>query len=101
MGNVVPLESAVVRRIQRLLASRGAWNVKTTGIRKVGCPDLLCCYKGRFVALEVKRASTGYGATARQQHELLKIRQSDGYAQVVWHEDQVERILDGIDQDAK
>lgn len=97
VSNVVPLESAVVRRITRLLDQRGAWYVKTTGVKKVGCPDLLVCYKGCFVALEVKRDKQGYGATPKQEHELLKIRQADGVAQVVWHEDQVIRILDWLD----
>lgn len=99
MGDVVPLESAVVRRICKLLDSRGAWYVKTTGVRKVGCPDLLCCYRGRFLAIEVKRAATGYGATPRQEHEIKKICDAGGIAIVAWHERQVEKILNSIDSD--
>jgi Holliday junction resolvase len=99
MGSVVPLENAVVLRIQRLLVSRGAWFVKSTGVRKVGCPDLLCCYKGRFVAIEVKRQdprTASYGVTKKQELELQKINDAGGYALVAWTVEQVAAVLDEI-----
>lgn len=95
---VVPLEAAVVRRIERLLDARGAWYVKTTGVYLVGCPDLLVCYKGYFVALEVKRSIDGaYQANKKQLHEIKKIRRAGGRAYVVYSASDVEDILDAID----
>lgn len=97
---VVPLESAVIATIKRKLVQRGAWLVKSTGVSLVGCPDLLCCYKGRFVALEVKREGNGkYGATTKQLFELDRIRRAGGIAEVVWSFEQVEVLLNAIDEE--
>lgn len=91
----MPLEAAVVRRIQRLLTSRGAWFVKTTGVSKVGCPDLIACYKGAFFAIECKSAR---GHTSRKQdYELHRIKDSGGYAIVASTTFEVEQILNTID----
>jgi Holliday junction resolvase len=95
---VIPLEAAVVRRITRLLDARGAWWVKTTGVSKVGCPDLLVCYRGRFLAIEVKRSvESSYQLTPKQQHELRKIRKADGHAYVAYSEDDVKLVLAEVD----
>lgn len=98
MSSVIPLESAVVRRITRVLDARGAWWVKSTGVSKVGCPDLLVCYRGRFIAIEVKRSKeSSYGLTTKQKHELNKIRKAEGYAYVAYSEDDVKIILAEVD----
>jgi hypothetical protein len=46
-----------------------------------GTPDLIVCYKGRFIALEVK-TETGK-ATVLQEAALRKIRAAGGVAEVV------------------
>jgi Holliday junction resolvase len=79
---------------------RGAWFAKTTGISLVGCPDIIACYKGRFLAFEVKRERDGaYGATTKQLHELSRIEKADGISLVVWDVEQVRLVLDDIDSD--
>lgn len=97
MHGHVPLESAVVRAICRYLDSIGAWWVKSTGVAKVGCPDLLCCYRGQFLAIEVKRedpVTASYGVTKKQQYELQRIGQAGGVAMVAWN---VEMVKDAIE----
>lgn len=95
MNQVVPLEAAVVRRIMRLLKKRGAWFIKTTGVSKVGCPDIIACYNGRFLAIECKSA---VGTTSRKQdYELYCIKDSGGVAIVASTVDQVERAMDAMD----
>lgn len=95
---MAPLEVAVVRSICALLARRGAWFVKTTGVGLAGCPDLLACYRGYFIALEVKREENGkYGATTKQAHELRMVRRAGGYSLVVSNARQVKELLDEID----
>lgn len=47
----------------------------------VGIPDLLCCVKGRFIALEVKTA-TGK-PTIAQLVILDRINKAGGYARIV------------------
>lgn len=96
-----PRESAKVRAICRLLDRRGAWYVKTTGVGLAGCPDLLVCYRGFFLALEVKREHDGaYGVTVKQAYELERIRRAFGEAYVVVGTDEVVPILNALDVDA-
>ena len=95
---VFPLEEAVVKRITKVLDRRGAWWVKTTGVSKVGCPDLLVCYKGRFLAIEVKRhRDSSYQLTRKQQHELERVKKARGIALVAYGVEDVEPWLNGID----
>ena len=51
------------------------------GYQKSGIPDILCCIRGRFVALELK---TEKGApTVLQKYNLFKIQEAGGYARVL------------------
>ena len=53
-----------------------------------GTPDLLVCYKGKFIALEVKRPDSSYGLTKPQTIRIVQIKKAGGIAQ------QVESITD-------
>lgn len=98
MDTYVGRESGVVDRIIRHLAVRGAWNVKTTGVGKAGCPDILACYSGYFIAIEVKREHDGaYGVTKKQQHELEQIARAGGGWIVAASVSDVSLLLDDID----
>lgn len=61
----------------------GAFAYKTHGAADVqrGLPDIICCYKGRFVGLEVKRP--GKDATELQAFTIEQIRRAGGVAGVV------------------
>lgn len=96
MGELVPLESAVVARGHRLLKSRGAWFVKTTGVHMVGCPDTIACYKGYFIAIEWKRSGTANKRRA-QEAQLQKITKAGGYGFFAWNMDELTRVMDTID----
>lgn len=51
------------------------------GFQKAGIPDLLCCIRGKFVALELK---TEKGAsTVLQKYNIYKIQAGGGYARVL------------------
>lgn len=51
------------------------------GYQKAGIPDLLCCIRGKFVALELK---TEKGTpTVLQKYNLFKIQEAGGYARVL------------------
>lgn len=43
-------------KIRKYLESKGAWVLKTwsNGVQRAGVPDLIVCYKGRFMGIEVK-----------------------------------------------
>ncbi len=86
-------EKSIKAAIQRYLKKKGAWNLKIwgSGIGRTGIPDLLCCYRGRFIALEVK--VPGNTATKLQEYEINQIRAAGGIAAVVHSKDEVEAII--------
>jgi Holliday junction resolvase len=87
-------EKAIVEAIKKALTKRGAWVIKTHGSPHLaGVPDLLVCYNGHFVALEVKQPHTRDTVTRRQQHFLDAIEAAGGFGRVVTS---VEEALDVI-----
>lgn len=50
------LESKLQKRIQNYLTSIGAYEFKVHGeiFMRAGIPDIICCYKGRFIGIEAK-----------------------------------------------
>ncbi len=81
------------------LRSRGAWICKYPAgpHGSVGVPDLLACYRGRFLAIECK-AAKAKTPTAMQQHQLDLIVTAGGLATVSYPgSDDVAAILDSID----
>jgi len=70
-----------------------------SGYGSAGIPDIVCCYRGRFVGIECK---AGKGkTTALQDNNLERIKQCSGFALVV-REDFTELIalLELIDSQA-
>ena len=84
--------------VRRYLDSIGAWHLKTisNGMQRAGIPDLLICYKGRFIAVELK-ARNGK-ATPLQSWTLKRIRNSGGSAFVLYPDefDWFREFMEGI-----
>lgn len=59
-----------------------------------GIPDVICCFKGKFIAFEVK-TETGR-VSEIQKHTIAKIRKALGIAEVVRSLDEVKGILQKI-----
>ena len=61
---------------------RDVWflNKWGNGVEKGGIPDILICYKGFFIAMELKNPNGSYDTSPRQKIELQKIRKSGGIA---------------------
>lgn len=76
-------EKQFEEKVKKWLKEHGAWYVKTwsNGVQRAGIPDLIICWKGRFIGLELK-AERGR-ATALQLYELQKIQEAGGVAHVV------------------
>lgn len=53
----------------------------THGYGRSGVPDIICCYKGRFIAIECKAGKNK--PTALQEKELKGIREMGGIALVI------------------
>ena len=90
-------EAKVVASIERFLKTvSGLWYVKTSGGNlRAGTPDILVCYAGRFVALEVK-AQNGQ-ATDLQTATLRDIVMCKGAMKVAHDVEDVRLLLDQIE----
>ena len=59
-----------------------------------GLPDIICCYKGKFVAFEVK---TEKGKLSKlQEMTIAKIQKANGMAFKVTSLEEVKEILKGV-----
>ena len=61
----------------------------TYGMGRSGVPDIVCCYKGCFLAIECKAGRNT--TTALQDREIQRIRDAGGTALVV-NEDNIEAV---------
>ena len=86
------LESLIQSKILKHLQQRpDCWVVKTIQCNQRGGPDLLLCYNGKFIALEVK-SDTGR-ATKIQLAQMQRIRAAGGTAEIVRSIEDVKEIL--------
>jgi hypothetical protein len=92
-------EGKVKKQVKEYLQSIGAWYYMpvSNGMGRVGCPDILVCYLGLFMAFETKAPGKIKNVTANQQREIDDISRAYGLARVVDNVDQVkEAIRDSI-----
>lgn len=91
-------EYRIVQNIKKLIKSRGGWCVKIHGgpYQDAGTPDILACYEGRFIAVEVK---TSRGVTRPEQKVTQRaITGAGGYALITHLVGEVADVLDDIDK---
>lgn len=91
-------ESKVKKKVTTLLSSLGAYYFYpvTGGFGRSGVPDIVCCFRGRFIGIECKAGSNK--ATALQQKNLREIEEAGGLAFLV-NEDNftaLERVLKAL-----
>jgi hypothetical protein len=88
-------ERRLVNSIRAYLEGKDAWVFKVHGgdnpFQESGVPDLLVCWRGRFIGLEVKQP--GKKPTPRQEHVLREVRRAGGVVEVVSSVEQVEKLL--------
>lgn len=89
-------EGKVKKAVKEYLKSIGAWYYMpvTNGMGRVGCPDILVCYKGLFMAFETKAPGKIKNVTANQEREITDIISANGLALVV---DDVEQVKEAIE----
>lgn len=73
-------EKQIENQIKKYLKSIGAYVVKYFGCTytQAGVPDLLVCYKGRFIAIEVKTDSNK--TSSLQDINIQQIKEAGGIA---------------------
>lgn len=92
-------EAALQAEILRYLRSLGiwCWVMKTIVCNECGVPDIICCYKGYFVGLEVKTLKGKVSAPQRLQ--LKRIQMARGRAAVVRSMADVIEVLEKLDSE--
>jgi intein/homing endonuclease len=92
-------ESAIVSDIKKYLKSLDEcffWKEHGGMYGVAGIPDIICCYKGLFLAFEVKKPD---GKLTKLQEKTIKdIQAAGGQAYVVRSVDEVKRIIQHIEE---
>jgi hypothetical protein len=93
-------EGKVKKKVKEYLQSIGAWYYMpvSNGMGRVGCPDILVCYQGLFLAFETKAPGKINHVTANQQREIDGILRVNGLAHVVDDVEQVKSIIGTIER---
>ena len=92
------LEKDIVAAIKRYLTSLGSdiffWKEFGGPYGTAGIPDIICCYKGRFLGLECKLPA---GRLSRlQQRAIEKINRAGGIACRVESVEDVMRVIEQV-----
>ena len=88
-------EGKVKKKVKEYLKDIGAWYYMpvSNGMGRVGCPDILVCYQGLFMAFETKAPGKIKNVTPNQQREIDDIQRANGLAHVVDDVEQVKEII--------
>ena len=97
------LEKDIVAAIKRYLTTLGDdvffWKEHGGPYGASGVPDIICCYKGRFLGLEAKLP--GGKLTALQERALERINRAGGIARRVESVDDVRDVIAEADRETK
>lgn len=97
------LERDVVAAIKKYLSSLGGdvffWKEHGGPYGTSGVPDIICCYRGRFLGLEVKLPSGKL--TELQKRAIEKINRAGGIACRVESVEDVRAIIARVDSERR
>ena len=87
-------ETSLVRKIMTRLGAEGGWWMKVHGsiFQASGIPDIIGCYKGRFVGIEVKMP--GNVPTKLQLHNIGLLKEAGANVGVAYSVEQAIKIRD-------
>ena len=76
-------EAKVKKKVVDVIKKYGAYYFfpATGGYGRSGVPDIVCCYRGVFIAIECKAGNNK--PTPLQEAEMQKIREAQGFVLVV------------------
>jgi Holliday junction resolvase len=84
-------EAKIQAKILKELEVMGGWWFKVLSSNRSGVPDIIGCYRGRLIGLEVK-AENGR-ASALQEHHIKMINKAGGVAGIVRSVAEVKALL--------
>jgi hypothetical protein len=85
-------EAKLKKQVKKILDDIGAYHFSplTAGYGRSGVPDIIVCYKGKFIGIECK---AGKGKlTALQEYNIEQIKRNQGLA-IVINEGNIETLL--------
>jgi hypothetical protein len=85
-------ESKVKKRVKKILDDFGAYHFSPMmdGYGRSGVPDIIACYKGKFIGIECKSGDNK--PTLLQLRNIDDIKRNQGLA-IVINEDNIESLL--------
>jgi hypothetical protein len=92
-------EGKVKEACKKFLKARGAWYFMpvSNGMGQVGIPDIICCYRGKFVAIETKAPGKKGNVTPNQKRAIEDIQGARGFAWVVDDPGDLDALFTAID----
>lgn len=90
-------EGKVKAHIKDYLNTLGVWHFSppANGFGRSGIPDLVCCFQGHFIGIEVKAPGKRTNTTTMQDREIASINAAGGTALVVDDVAQIKHIFEG------
>lgn len=89
-------EAAIQKKMIDYLNNQGAYVFKVISANKKGIPDICCCYKGLFIAIEVKRPASKRNVSKLQQYNIDSIKRAGGIALVAWDLEQIQLLIENL-----
>lgn len=92
-------ESQLTSKVKNYVKSKGAYVEKIFGggFQASGIPDLIACYNGLFIGIELK-SPTGKGrASDVQKIKIKRIRDAGGIAFITDNLEDVKEVFENID----
>jgi hypothetical protein len=91
-------EGKVKDAVRKALKARTIWFYQPmqNGMGQVGIPDFICCWDGKFLAIETKAPGKRKDTTANQDRVLGEIFSHGGQTIVVDNVDQLHIFLDTL-----
>lgn len=97
------LERDLIAAIRRYLASLGSdvfyFKEHGSAYGSSGVPDIVCCYKGRFLGLEAKLPDSRL--TVLQKRAIDKINRAGGIARRVERVEDVKAVIEQADDERR
>lgn len=92
------LESKIQKDILNYLRRKRIFHLRFQAQSNInGIPDVICCYKGLFIGLELKQENGR--ATELQKRKLDAINNAGGIGLIVKSVEEVEQLFDQIDKE--
>jgi penicillin-binding protein-related factor A (putative recombinase) len=90
-------EKDLQKKIIDYIKSIGGYveKIHVTSYQSQGVPDIRCCYKGLFVAFELKKSQQDKPSQL-QLYRIEQIRKAGGIAEIIWSLDQAKEVLNEI-----